>query len=43
MVRIGARRNIRELYWFGPPKCVIPYVLLALSIEFVGDAQVTDE
>jgi hypothetical protein len=28
---------------FGPPKCVIPYVRLMLSIEFAGTAYVTDE
>jgi hypothetical protein len=28
---------------FGPPKCVIPYVWLMLSIEFAGTAHVTDE
>jgi hypothetical protein len=43
MVSVEARRNIGELYMFGPPKCVIPYVRLMLSIEFAGTAHVTDE
>jgi hypothetical protein len=36
-------RNTRELYRFGPPGCVIPYILLPLSIEFAGGVQITEE
>jgi hypothetical protein len=34
MVRADARQNTKELYMFGPLECIIPYVLLVLSIEF---------
>jgi hypothetical protein len=43
MVRAEARRDTGELYMFGPPEYVIPYVLLVLSIEFAGSAHITDE
>jgi hypothetical protein len=43
MVRAEARRNTRELYRFGPPECIIPYVLLVLSIEFADGVWVTKE
>jgi hypothetical protein len=34
MVRADAHWNTRELYKFGSPEYVVPYVLLVLSIEF---------
>jgi hypothetical protein len=43
MVRVEARWDKGELYRFGPLECVIRYVLLVLSIEFVGSAHVTYE
>jgi hypothetical protein len=43
MVRVEARRNIRELYRFRPLECVIPSVLLVLSIEFVDGDWVSNE
>jgi hypothetical protein len=36
-------RNTRELYRFGPSECVIPYVLLVLSMEFADGVWVTNE
>jgi hypothetical protein len=43
MVSAEACRNIGELYRFGPPECVIPYVMLVLGIEFAGGPHATDE
>jgi hypothetical protein len=43
MVRAEACRSTIELYMFGLPEYVIPYVLLVLSIEFASGAQVTDQ
>jgi hypothetical protein len=42
MVRAEARRNTRDLYRFGLLECVIPYVLLALSIEFADRLQMSN-
>jgi hypothetical protein len=43
VVHAEARRNTRELYRFRPPECVIPSVLLVLSIEFVDGVWVSNE
>jgi hypothetical protein len=38
LVCVEARPNTGELYRFGTPECVIPYILWALNIEFADGA-----